>query len=489
MAISVQHHDNGKDHLIEDRVTLDLKLEMYPVPKSEMESEVRYKICLPTKGCVDHTTCSQWGWGPVNRPLITEVFEGSTVRPSDKVTIQWSRCGRIWNSAYQHVANFPFSDLLSAGKEDGKEHVLLRDIVTDGVDSKYKITLKKHVTEALTGTCSDPLPLSAAQKEDQAEWISELTPTDADGPSPDRDVTTLPVVHVPENFDLRNVDGRSYMNPPSSQNRCGMCTAFAAGVMVESTFKKQFDQAGLDVQVSKSFIHSCVTGAPCSQKEIMKLAKKGTELYDKITKPKQLLIAMRDKGWLASEQCFGLQRYKDFSGNNNPVKSCAQSCPLKDDEGIQVRIGSVEKATDNLDKKIHIKYYGPMLASMTPSDAYLKWQTNGKGKESCEPFDDTGKSNSSDSHRPDHAVVIIGWGVSALGKEYWLVQDSRGATVCGGSGVCKVAMGDDNPANGNRNPAGMSDRFYGVTMKGTYRKKNEERTLEMACTPDGGCTM
>jgi C1A family cysteine protease len=46
---------------------------------------------------------------------------------------------------------------------------------------------------------------------------------------------------LPSSFDLRDVDGRSYIGPVRNQGNCGSCYSFGAVVAAETSWNRKYD--------------------------------------------------------------------------------------------------------------------------------------------------------------------------------------------------------------------------------------------------------
>jgi C1A family cysteine protease len=75
------------------------------------------------------------------------------------------------------------------------------------------------------------------------------------------------IAAAPASFDWRNVSGNNYVTPIRDQGGCGSCVSFGTTAAVESAFRIQRGNPGLDVNLAEASLFFCIgpaTGASCS---------------------------------------------------------------------------------------------------------------------------------------------------------------------------------------------------------------------------------
>ena len=110
--------------------------------------------------------------------------------------------------------------------------------------------------KAYLGVSPPPGELTAEEAAARAEVMKAAIKAEAIG-----------AVGAPAAFDLRNVGGRNFVTSIKDQKSCGSCVAFGTTATVESTLRRQRDDATLAVDLSEAhlfFCHARARGRNCS---------------------------------------------------------------------------------------------------------------------------------------------------------------------------------------------------------------------------------
>ena len=59
---------------------------------------------------------------------------------------------------------------------------------------------------------------------------------------------------APAKFDHRNVNGKNFTTPPKNQGGCGSCVAHGVAAVMETTYQRATNQAGLNLDLSEAHL-------------------------------------------------------------------------------------------------------------------------------------------------------------------------------------------------------------------------------------------
>jgi len=268
---------------------------------------------------------------------------------------------------------------------------------------------------------------------------------------------------LPQNFDLRT---GNYLGPVKFQSPCGSCMSAAVAGAIEGTFKRSRWQPTAPIEVSMAWIHSCVIGIPCRQGYILELIKQDPEdrrgrfvrnpakLIEEIAKKtygkmtlSQVPDSSKDDAYAVSEECFPYETYINsaFLYPDDPKVNCQAKCTT-DTMSLRTGVFGAVVERQSQDQKRWIYKKGPMVTTLRVNQAFFKWQSLSSvtHKKSDCVFDTRGHDPTiEEDYMPvaaKHAVLVVGWGTTSDGTEYWIIRDSRGESVCD-NGFCKIAAG------------------------------------------------
>lgn len=212
-------------------------------------------------------------------------------------------------------------------------------------------------------------------------------------------------VTLPTSFDMRNYNGKNYVNPVRSQQSCGACYAFATAGCTEVVYNRatgSFD--GNRKKFSESFIMWCNTSNGCSGGNTG--AAVGTVTTQGICE-----LSYYPFTTTAPSSCSA------HMSDPFTVMNSYQRIPCKDITAI----------------KTAIYKYGAVAARVHASTTAFKNYTSGiftNSENSCSgPF--------------GHAVVLVGWGTDATKGDYWILRNSWG-TSFGEGGYMRISVAAAN---------------------------------------------
>lgn len=209
---------------------------------------------------------------------------------------------------------------------------------------------------------------------------------------------------LPASVDWRSVPGR--VTPVKDQGQCGSCWAFSTtGVLEGQELKisKQKDLIGLSEQnlvdcVDKDL--GCAGGLPI-------------DAMDKI----------KEEGGIVDEDSY------PYTATTGKVCKFNKSKVVMTDSGYAL----LKEGDEDALKKVVAKF-GPVSVAIDASPVTFQFYRKGVYKS---------KFCHSDESSLDHAVLIVGYGTTDKGVDYWLVKNSWD-TVWGDEGYIKMARNNNN---------------------------------------------
>jgi C1A family cysteine protease len=194
-------------------------------------------------------------------------------------------------------------------------------------------------------------------------------------------------VGAPEGYDLRDVAGRNFVDPPRDQRSCGSCVSFSAIGAAEGTLRVALDDADADVDLSEAALFFCsgrAQGARCAT---------GWSVGPALT-------AMREEG-VVDEACF-------------PYTPADQDCAGRCEDWRErtIHITGWQVVSSPADMKQWLASRGPLVATFV---AYEDFFLYGSGV----------YEHAAGEAVAGHAVAVVGY------------SDAEGAWIC------KNSWGDD----------------------------------------------
>ncbi len=241
----------------------------------------------------------------------------------------------------------------------------------------------------------------------QNDYLNPMEFDESDFLMPDR-------YQLPDSFDLRNVDGHSYIGEIQSQGGCGACYAFGAAATAEGVYN--FATGSYDEKrktFSESFIAWCLgylpeyhshfygcVGADKSRKEIESLTQYG--VVERCHFPYQTYAPSECSHWDDSKAIFSGWHRIDCN-NVDAIKTV-------------------------------ILNFGVVYATVLVSNKFQNYSGNiyKDNKITCD-------SMPCYNSRVNHAVALIGWGRDPVKGEYWILRNSWGSGW-GEGGYMRIAM-------------------------------------------------
>jgi len=235
---------------------------------------------------------------------------------------------------------------------------------------------------------------------------------------------------LPEKFDWRNVHGKNYLFPAVDQGSCGSCYAVAVADMITSR---------VAVQTNNS------VRVPMAAQEIIECGEKWNQGCDGGF-PYLASKYVSDFG-LTSEAC-----YKYAERGFNAPRHYGNGCQLDqlavtNSKACQYRVkaskyeyvgGCYGCATEDAMMR-EIYENGPIVVGFQVNMAMMHYSAGiflqvDLPDVQLNPWEQT-----------NHAVLVVGWGVSSKGTKYWAVKNSWGAQW-GNKGYFYVERGSDTMA-------------------------------------------
>ncbi len=229
-------------------------------------------------------------------------------------------------------------------------------------------------------------------------------------------------ITLPTSFDMRNYNGKNYVNPIRNQQSCGACYAFATAACSEVVYNRATGSVGNNMKkFSESFIMWCNTGSGCN--------------------------GGYTGGAVASVTTQGICELSYYPFTTTKPSSCTH---LNDPFAA---FKSYQRITckDITAIKTAIYKYGAVVARVHASTSAFQNYKSGIFTNSENDCNGTF----------GHAVVLIGWGTDATKGDYWILRNSWG-TSFGESGYMKISVAAAN----------VSSEVYSLIPNPVYYEAN-----------------
>merc|ERR1712096_278409 len=244
--------------------------------------------------------------------------------------------------------------------------------------------------------------------------------------------TQIDMLELPDSFDWRAVNGKSFVSIARNQHipqYCGACWAFASLSAVSDRIKIMRQDKWLEIVLSPQHMLSCGNAGSCFGGNHFLAYKWLTEEgnVDETCAPYQAKdhTTPRKNAWgrtVHDHHCTPTRVCKDCKHGGgcyavkNPTKyTISEYGQVKGEENI----------------KAEIKARGPVACGVAVTDSFMKHYKGGV-------FEDmTGEK------KIRHVVSLLGWGVAADGTRYWIGRNSWG-TYWGEAGFFKIVRGKNN---------------------------------------------
>lgn len=255
---------------------------------------------------------------------------------------------------------------------------------------------------------------------------------------------------VPEHFDWRSIEGRSYVVPTYNQyvpGECGSCWAHASAAALSDRVKRLRNASFPDIEVSRQVLLNCLSGwdgprngcCTCDGGDPYQAYK---YIYEHgIPDETCAAYVAAVQSCSAAHVCRGvdgsarreypkyyISEFGAYLCGNATTKDQADynfQVPRCQDEGPQA-IARMEQA---MQSEIYAR--GPIPCCMAVTDAFLDL---GSHEVFVEP---------SSRYHCDHVVSVSGWGQTPLGQKYWIVRNSFGS-FWGEHGWFRIQRGTNN---------------------------------------------
>jgi len=188
------------------------------------------------------------------------------------------------------------------------------------------------------------------------------------------------------------------------QGQCGSCWTFSTSGVLEG---QHFRKTGELISLSEQQIMDC---------DVDELGCDGGD-------PEQALTYIKDQGGLDTEESYPYKGYQDTCKFNS------KNVGATDTGLVQIKYG------DENDLKNAVATIGPIAVAIDAS--HDSFQHISGDEIYSEPNCD------SDLYSLDHAVLVVGYGTTWDGKDYWLVKNSWG-TSWGNKGYFLMARNQNN---------------------------------------------
>ncbi len=208
---------------------------------------------------------------------------------------------------------------------------------------------------------------------------------------------------APAQFDLRNVSGKNFVTPVKNQGGCGSCVAFGAVATVETTYRRQRNDANLAIDLSEAHLFYCH-----ARSEGRRCGGSAGGWW-----PAKAFDAFRDKG-VVDEAC-----YPYTPGDQDCTGLCSTSASRL------WKVKGWKRLTKPADMKDWLATKGALSACFTVYTDFFSYKTGVYKRVS-------GKVEGG------HCVCVVGY--DDAGK-YWICKNSWG-TGWGDGGYFKIAYGE-----------------------------------------------
>lgn len=237
---------------------------------------------------------------------------------------------------------------------------------------------------------------------------------------------------LPEEKDWRRVDG--VVGPPGNQGNCGSCWAFSIVGMLEGQEWKLNNTLRNIVQLSQQQLVDC-------------------NLEDRGCSGGRFLTAL---GYI--ERAGGLQTYLDYpyeSGKSGDKTKCRFD-QTKAFPSTKYLNGTrrLERGNEDLLKRV-VAHYGPVSVAVDSTHKEFKLYSKGI------------HYNANCTTNFNHSMLIVGYGKSSSGQDYWIVRNSWGKRW-GMGGYILMARNRDNNCGIASNPVISLANFPNIVKNTQY---------------------
>jgi len=266
---------------------------------------------------------------------------------------------------------------------------------------------------------------------------NHYVPVDDSDPRKQRVISPLPhttvnMLQLPDSFDWRNVNGKSFASIARNQHiprYCGACWAFASTSAVNDRIKIMRKDKWPEIVLSPQHMLSCGNAGSCFGGNHFLAYKWLTEAgnVDETCAPYQAIdhTTPRKNAW-------GKTVHDHHCTPERVCKDCKHSggCyAVKNPTRYTISEYGQVKGEENI--KAEIKARGPVACGVAVTDSFMKHYKGGV-------FEDmTGEK------KIRHVVSLLGWGVAEDGTKYWVGRNSWG-TYWGENGFFKIVRGKNN---------------------------------------------
>merc|ERR1711998_144885 len=243
---------------------------------------------------------------------------------------------------------------------------------------------------------------------------------------------TMNLLELPDQFDWRDVNGKSFTSIPRNQHipqYCGACWAFASLSSINDRIKIARKDEFPEIVLSPQHMLSCGDAGSCKGGNHFMAFKWLTEqgVTDETCAP-----------YLAKDYT---TEYKDAWGETKHEHHCTAERVCKDcqhDGGCSAvknpskyAISEYGQVRGEQNIMAEIKARGPVACGVAVTDSFMKEYKGGIFE------DETGEK------KIRHVVSLLGWGTAEDGTKYWVGRNSWG-TYWGENGFFKIARGKNN---------------------------------------------
>jgi len=229
---------------------------------------------------------------------------------------------------------------------------------------------------------------------------------------------------IPENWDWRDVDGKSYVTASLNQHipvYCGSCWAHAALSSIADRIKIQTKGTMADIIPAVQVMINCGTAGSCNGGD---------------SNAANAWVAKNDYGGIPDVTC---QQYEAVNNDCKPENVC-RNCNY-----TMVKRQDTCFAVDKY-PKFTVSEFGSVRG-----DDDIMAEIYTRGPVSCYidagPIEDYtgGVASYAGAHGTNHAIQLAGFGVEEDGTKYWILRNSWGG-YWGDNGWAKIKRGDASDA-------------------------------------------